>query len=54
MSEDVEVPTPTTNRTIRDVKNNISIYPEELKSIYLDFNRNKNFSIVRKMCKFIY
>ena len=43
MSEDVEVPTPTTNRTIRDVKNNISIYPEELKSIYLDFNRNKNF-----------
>lgn len=34
--------TPTTKRTIRDI-NNINVYPEELRSIYLDFNRNKKF-----------
>ena len=35
--------TPMTKRTIRDI-NNKRVYPKELRSIYLDFKRNKNFS----------
>lgn len=35
--------TPITKRTIRDI-NNKRVYPKELRSIYLDFKRNKNFS----------
>jgi len=34
--------TPMTKRKIQDI-NNINVYPEELRSIYLDFNRNKKF-----------
>ena len=32
-----------TNRLIKDVKNNIRVYPKELSSMYLDFKRNKKF-----------
>lgn len=35
--------TPITKRTIRDVNNNIPVYPKELRSMYLDFKRNKKF-----------